>query len=146
MKPARPLTHDLLKSVARSFNIDITEVNIHKFHEGVFHAQLTCNDGTKSVEIDSRTSDAVAMAIRFNCPIYTTEKIMSEAGIVVQDEKEKPGEPKDLPDFDSKPGSLYEKKTMKELQEILDKAIENEEYEKASMIRDEIKRREQSKS
>jgi uncharacterized protein len=141
MKPARPLTHDLLKSFARSYNIDITEVIINKFHEGVFYAQLFCNDGTKAVEIDSRTSDAVAMALRFNCPIYTTEKIMSEAGIIVQDEKVKSaGTSKS--DSEKKSEDLYSKQNINELQEMLQKAIENEDYEKASIIRDEIKRRE----
>jgi bifunctional DNase/RNase len=141
MKPARPLTHDLLKSFARSYHIDITEVIINKFHEGVFYAQLFCTDGTNAVEIDSRTSDAVAMALRFNCPIYTTEKIMSEAGIIVQDEKVKSaGTSKS--ESAKKSGDLYSKKNISELQEMLQKAIENEDYEKASVIRDEIKRRE----
>ncbi len=141
MKPARPLTHDLLKNIAKSYSIDITEVIINKFHEGVFYAQLFCNDGNKAVEIDSRTSDAVAMALRFNCPIFTTEKIMSEAGIIVQDDKAKSGGSKKT-DLGVKSSDVYSKKTIKELQEMLQKAIENEEYEKASVIRDEIKRRE----
>jgi uncharacterized protein len=145
MKPARPLTHDLLKSVARSFGIDISEVIINKFHEGVFYAQLICNDGTKTVEIDSRTSDAVAMAIRFNCPIFTTEKIMSEAGIIVQDEKEKKSKStQPAGDSDLTSSNIYDKKTISELKEMLTKAVENEEYEKASVIRDEIKRRDKS--
>lgn len=141
MKPARPLTHDLLKSFARSYNIDITEVIINKFHEGVFYAQLFCNDGTKAVEIDSRTSDAVAMALRFNCPIYTTEKIMSEAGIIVQDEKVKSATGSTKSEKETKKGDIYSNKTISELQEMLQKAVENEDYEKASVIRDEIKRR-----
>ncbi|MCF8365529.1 MAG: bifunctional nuclease family protein [Bacteroidales bacterium] len=142
MKPARPLTHDLLKSVAISFNIEVTEVVINKFHEGVFYAQLVCNDGLKTIEIDSRTSDAVAMAIRFKCPIYTTEKIMSEAGIIVKDEKNEKSEDKDMstkkPRSSAKP---YAKNTIKDLEDLLQKAIENENYEQASEIRDEINRR-----
>lgn len=142
MKPARPLTHDLLKSVAIAFHINITEVFINKFHDGVFYAQLVCDNGGKQIEIDSRTSDAVAMAIRFKCPIYTTEKIMSEAGIVVKDEKEQKAEEADWVQTKSKSSNPYTKKNLKELNEILQKAIESEDYEKASIIRDEIKRRE----
>jgi len=142
MKPARPLTHDLLKSVANAFNIKITEVIINKFHEGVFYAQLICDDGSKIIEIDSRTSDAVAMAIRFKCPIYTTEKIMSEAGIIVKDEKEQKSEESDWIQTKQQSGSKYGKRSEKELKEMLQKAIENEEYEKASEIRDELKGRE----
>lgn len=141
MKPARPLTHDLLKSVAKTFNIRITEVVINKFHEGVFYAQLVCDDGNRSVEIDSRTSDAVAMAIRFKCPIYTTEKIMSEAGIIVKDDKEQKKEESDWIQSKQTSANPYAKNTVKELKELLQKAIEKEDYEKASEIRDEIKRR-----
>lgn len=142
MKPARPLTHDLLKSVAMAFNIEVTEVIINKFHEGVFYAQLVCNDGLKTVEIDSRTSDAVAMAIRFKCPIYTTEKIMTEAGIIVKDEKDHQVEEAEKHTKKAKASaSPYSKNTLKDLEDLLQKAIENENYEKASEIRDEIKRR-----
>lgn len=141
MKPARPLTHDLLKSVAKAFQINITEVFINKFHDGVFYAQLICDNGEKQIEIDSRTSDAVAMAIRFKCPIYTTEKIMSEAGIIVKDEKEQKAEESTWMETKTQPANPYEKSSRKELNELLQKAIENEDYEKASVIRDEIKRR-----
>jgi bifunctional DNase/RNase len=141
MKPARPLTHDLLKSVALAFNINITEVFINKFHDGVFYAQLICDNGSKHIEIDSRTSDAVAMAIRFKCPIFTTEKIMSEAGIVVKDEKEQKAEESDWVDTKSRPANPYSKNSLKELNELLQKAIDSEDYEKASIIRDEINRR-----
>lgn len=141
MKPARPLTHDLLKSVAKAFNIKVTEVIINKFHEGVFYAQLVCDNGEKLIEIDSRTSDAVAMAIRFKCPIFTTEKIMSEAGIIVKDEKEQKPEEADWLQSRQSTSNPYVKKTVKELKELLQKAIESEDYEKASEIRDEIKKR-----
>ncbi len=144
MKPARPLTHDLLKRVADAFQITVLEVIINKFYEGVFYAQLICNDGKQTIEIDSRTSDAVALAIRFKCPIYTYENIMSSAGIVVQDEKAKekrkesqwmPGEGED---------NSYEQYTTTELEELIGKAVEKEDYENASKIRDEIKRRKSS--
>jgi uncharacterized protein len=141
MKPARPLTHDLLKSVAKAFNIQITEVIINKFHEGVFYAQLVCDNGEKLIEIDSRTSDAVAMAIRFKCPIYTTEKIMAEAGIIVKDEKEQKSEEEDWLQSKENAHNPYKKNSVKELKDLLQKAIESENYEKASEIRDEIRRR-----
>ena len=86
MKPARPLTHDLFRSFAEAFNVQITEVIINKFVDGVFHARIVCFDGHNEVEIDSRTSDAVALALRFKCPVYTYENIMETAGIVM-DEK-----------------------------------------------------------
>lgn len=144
MKPARPLTHDLLKSVADAYNINVREVVINKFFEGVFYAQLFCDDGKKNTEIDSRTSDAVALAIRFNCPIYTTEKIMSEAGIIVKEEKNKQEEKEWLPN-QPKGQRPFDKKSITELKEMLQKAVEKEEYENASIIRDEIKRRGQTK-
>ena len=87
MKPSRPLTHDLFKSFADTFNIALQEVIINKFIEGVFHAELVCLDGHQEYRIDARTSDAVALALRFHCPIYTNEKIMSAAGIIVEDKK-----------------------------------------------------------
>ncbi len=141
MKPARPLTHDLLKSVAIAFNITVTEVIINKFFEGVFYAQLVCDNGKQVIEIDSRTSDAVAIAIRFSCPIYTYENIMSAAGIIIQDDKvqaEATSEEMFKTESNENP---YENYTLKELQDMIQKAIESEEYEKASTIRDEIKRR-----
>ncbi len=141
MKPARPLTHDLLKRVADAFHITVLEVIINKFHEGVFFAQLVCDDGKQTIEIDSRTSDAVALAIRFKCPIYTYENIMSQAGVIVQDEKEKKKK-EDIPPIPySEEDNPYEQYTTRELEDLITTAIEKEEYEKASQIRDEIKRR-----
>lgn len=92
MKPSRPLTHDLLKNFAQTFNIIIKEVIIYKFAEGIFYSKLICFDGIKEVEIDSRTSDAVALAVRFKCPIYTYESILGAAGIVLQDDEKSPEE------------------------------------------------------
>lgn len=144
MKPARPLTHDLLKSVAIAFNITVTEVVINKFFEGVFYAQLVCDNGKQVIEIDSRTSDAVAIAIRFSCPIYTYENIMSAAGIVIQDDKVQAEAAADNMFKSETDENPYEHYTLKELQDMIQKAIDNEEYEKASTIRDEIKRRSKS--
>ncbi len=139
MKPSRPLTHDLFKRFADTFGITLQEVVINKFIEGVFHAELVCLDGKEEYRIDARTSDAVALALRFQCPIYTNEKIMSAAGIIVDEKKEdKPVEEK-KPEKEKK--SALEHFSSSELKEMLQKAIENEEYEEASRIRDEMNRR-----
>lgn len=138
MKPARPLTHDLFKSFSEVFNIDIKEVIINKFHEGIFYSVLVCNDGKKEIEIDSRTSDAVAIALRFNCPIYTYEHVMASAGIIMDISEE--GEIKEPEAFKSVDNPLS-KLNLIELEKALQEAVENEDYEKASLIRDEIKKR-----
>ncbi len=140
MKPSRPLTHDLFKSFALSFNINITEVLIYKFVEGVFYAKIFATDGITSKEIDSRTSDAVALAIRFNCSVNTFESVMKDAGIVVDEDDE-------LTDTSLQKASHteganeFDEYTMEEMEELLQLAIENEEYERASQIRDEINNR-----
>jgi uncharacterized protein len=140
MKPSRPLTHDLFKSFADNYNIKIKEVIIDQFKQGVFHAKLICVlQGAESI-IDSRTSDAVALAIRFKCPIYTYEKIMEEAGMLM-DEKG-PASESVLTTPEEADESEFEEYTLNELQELLDKAVDQEEYERASRIRDEIKKRE----
>ncbi len=140
MQPSRPLTHDLFKSFADNFNITIKEVVINKFIEGVFHAELLCLNEKAEYRIDARTSDAVALALRFHCPIYTNEKIMSAAGIVVEEPREMAEEIKTKTKKSAK--SAYENLTMEELKDLLKKSVDNEEYEKASKIRDEIKRKE----
>jgi len=141
MKPSRPLTHDLFKNFAEHYNVFIKEVVIDKFMEGVFYAKLICLQGENESEIDARTSDAVALAIRFRCPIYTNENIMSEAGIVMDDKAEEmQNEDNETADTDSGTEE-FTTNTMEELEEMLQKAISNEEYEKASKIRDEITKR-----
>jgi len=141
MQPARPMTHDLFKSFADHYDIQMKEVVINKFKEGVFHAVLVCMHMGQTAEIDARTSDAVALAIRYQCPIYTYEPILAQAGIVLEAD-----EPKDT--ADSKFAALDDEENefsdylFEDLDGLLQKAIENEEYEKASRIRDEIKRRE----
>lgn len=141
MKPSRPLTHDLFKNFAQEFNINIYEVIINKFAEGVFYAKLLCESADKTIEIDSRTSDAVAIAIRFGCQIYTFENILSAAGLILGDDKT-------LEPIDKKNADVFLNETSDyitlaedELDEALNSAIEEEDYEKASRIRDEIKRR-----
>jgi len=143
MKPSRPLTHDLFKAFAISFNIVVKEVVISKFEEGVFHAAITCTDGIKTDSIDARTSDAVALAIRFNAPIYTNEDVLNIAGIVLEsDLTEDKSKSEPIVDEKSDNDDIYNDLsyfTLKELENMLKEAIENEEYEKASKIRDEIK-------
>lgn len=139
MKPSRPLTHDLLKNFAQTFNIIVKEVIIYKFSEGIFYSKLICFDGIREVEIDSRTSDAVALAVRFKCPIFTYESILSAAGIVLQDD-EKGGIDEPSP-VESISSSDYINFTIKELEDLLMAAIDEEAYEKASKIRDEINKR-----
>ncbi len=143
MKPSRPLTHDLLKNFAQTFNIIIKEVIIYKFAEGIFYSKLICFDGIKEVEIDSRTSDAVALAVRFKCPIYTHEEILGAAGIVLQDDEKMPGE--ETAPTDPVSTTDYENFSVKELEDLLMAAIDEEAYEKASKIRDEINKRKSGK-
>ncbi len=139
MKPSRPLTHDLFKSFADHYQIHVKEVIIDQFKQGVFHAKLVCVQNSAESLIDSRTSDAVALAIRFRCPIYTYEKIMAEAGMNM-DENIAPSETMTRPAPGS-PEQSFDEFTLGELEELLTKAIDHEDYEKASLIRDEIKKR-----
>lgn len=138
MKPNRPLTHDLFKSFAVSFNIQILEVIIHKFAEGVFYAKLIISDGKVEKEIDARTSDAVALSLRFHCPIYTHESVLASAGILITESDSEIKSKIELPDDD--PNELKDY-TIEELEELLKITIENEDYERASQVRDEIKKR-----
>ena len=140
MKPSRPLTHDLFRNFAQTFNIGIEEVIIYKFSEGIFFSKLICFDGSREVEIDSRTSDAVALAVRFNCPIYTYETILQEAGMELDEEKE-PTPRKKTEKSKVTVESEYSSLSIPELEVLLDEAIHSEAYEKASKIRDEINRR-----
>jgi uncharacterized protein len=141
IKTPRPLTHDLFKYFADAFKIEISEIVINKFQEGVFYAQLVCTDGTNVEEVDSRTSDAIALALRFNCPIYTYEEIMKAASIMVEEDSETA--PELSPENQVKPASPQEftSQSVSELKELLQAAVDNEEYEKASRIRDELNRR-----
>ncbi len=149
MKPSRPLTHDLFKNFATSFNITVTEVVIYKFSEGIFYAKLYCFDGMRELEIDSRTSDAVAIAVRFQCPIYTYEDILDAAGIVMQEGDETLAPPREETsgeqDVPKTSPTKYGQMELKELEKKLMEAIDAEAYEKASIIRDEINRRKAGK-
>ena len=141
IKTPRPLTHDLFKSFAETFGITITEVIINKFSEGVFYAVLVCSDGNNDLEIDSRTSDAIALALRFKCPIYTFESIMVAAGILIDEETEKSKVTEPVSEASSGEEYEFSEYSLPELEQMLQTSIENEEYEKASRIRDEINKR-----
>ena len=148
MKPSRPLTHDLFKTFADAFNILIKEVIIYNLVEGIFFAKLVCDDNGKDVEIDARTSDAIALAIRFNCPIYTFEFILSAAGIILEESEktqdigieEKESVEEQLVETSDDKKNLS-KISLKELNKVLKAAIKREAYEDASKIRDEINSR-----
>lgn len=146
MTPTRPLTHDLFKTFCETFSIDVTEILIYNLVEGIFYAKLICTDGAKEVEIDARTSDAIALAVRFNCPIFTYEFILKSAGIVLDDETLPSGEnPATAPlEENVNPETEYKSKSTEELKSMLQTALDEEQYELASKIRDEINTRKQS--
>jgi len=147
MTPTRPLTHDLFKTFANSYNIEITEIIIYNLVEGVFFAKLVCNREGKETEIDARTSDAIAIAVRFDCPIYTYEFILKDAGVVLDEGAAEEDEFAEKPLKLDKPqyieGDLTTYTTA-ELNELLNNAIEEENYEKASKIHEELNKRTKS--
>ncbi|HRP52642.1 MAG TPA: bifunctional nuclease family protein [Fluviicola sp.] len=140
MAPTRPLTHDLFKSMAQMFNIQVKEVVIYNLQEGIFYSKIVCEREGVVSDIDARTSDAIALAVRFNCPIYTLESILSSAGILseefIDDEDD---------DFEAEntlaDGNEFSKLSKSELEAQLSDAIEHENYELASKIRDELNKR-----
>lgn len=143
-EPGRPLTHDLFKTLGDRYEIVIQKVIIHTLIEGIFHASFHCKHKTTGKEeaIDARTSDAIALAIRYSCPIFTYEDILKRAGIIVNSYKEVTEElileeEKDKTNINDQ----LESYSLKKLQLLLQKAIDEEDYEKASEIRDEIKKR-----
>ena len=144
MTPTRPLTHDLFKSFSETFNIDVTEVLIYNLVEGIFYAKLICTDGTRDVEIDARTSDAIALAVRFNCPIFTYEFILKSAGIVLDDENLPASQSTVNLEEIANPEGEYKGKSTEELKNMLQTALDDEQYELASKIRDEINQRKKS--
>lgn len=151
MSPSRPLTHDLFKAFAQTFDINVTEVLIYNLVEGIFYAKLICTDGSREVEIDARTSDAIALAVRFNCEIYTYEFILKSAGIVLDDDIEVSSISEtstgisDVKDT-SKVSETdeYKGKSSEELKNMLQTALDEEKYEMASKIRDELNQRKKS--
>jgi hypothetical protein len=140
MIPTRPLTHDLFKNTLQSFDIVLQEVIINQLQEGVFYSKLVFVKEGKEFHIDSRTSDAIAMAVRYNAPIYTYNTIIDIAGVEIDDNlfADKPQKTTDGEEQKSKPIADL---TNAALKALLDKALEREDYEKAAQIRDEMKKR-----
>lgn len=146
MTPSRPLTHDLFKSLAENYHINIQEVIIYNLVDGIFYAKLVCSDGKKTSEIDARTSDAIALAVRFNCPIYTYEFILASAGIVIEGNEFVFLENIDAPKEEKVASKTlnYSSLTEDELKNKLKDALAEEAYERAANIRDELSRRKSS--
>ncbi len=139
IKPARPLTHDLFKNLADQLNITLKEVVINDLVEGIFHAKLVLEQSGTEVEVDARSSDAIALALRFACPIFSYEFIMSAAGLKVE-EGEEEAEKAEKAEKPEKKG--IKSASLDDLKKMLDEALSDEDYERASKLRDELKRRE----
>ena len=147
MTPSRPLTHDLFKSIGEAFHINVQEVVIYNLVDGIFYSKLICSDGKRTTEIDARTSDAIAIAVRFDCPIYTYEFILSTAGIVIEGNDfvylENINEAHDEQTVPATAGG-FASLSDDELKTKLQEALADESYEKAAKIRDELNRRKAS--
>lgn len=144
MKPARPLTHDLFKNFADTFQLRLEEVIISDLKEGIFYSLLHCRNGKEYREIDARTSDALALAVRFNCPIYTYDNILDTGGIIFEPETEEGVEANEdwvEPKAEPKRSLGYDGKSDAELSKMMEEALAKENYEKAAKIRDELDRR-----
>lgn len=149
IKPPRPLTHDLFKNFSDRFDIVVKQVIIHKLVDGIFYSSIICERDKIEEIIDARTSDAIALALRFDAPIFTYKNILDKAGIYLQVnpfEEKNEDDPLELADEPSSPVSAemtYTNHTTEELYELLELAVNSEDYEKAVKIRDEISRREE---
>ncbi|WP_075603374.1 bifunctional nuclease family protein [Saccharicrinis aurantiacus] len=143
LEPPRPLTHDLFLNFSKAFKVEITEVIIYKLEEGIFYSELVCIKDGEEIRIDSRTSDAVALSLRFNCPIYTFDSIIETAGIVLEESKESGTKVDVSESASSTSNDKYGNQSVDELKKSLQEAIAKEDYEKASEISAEIKKREE---
>jgi bifunctional DNase/RNase len=141
LDPPRPLTHDLFRSFAAEFNVSIIEVMIYKLEEGVFYSKLLCNNGEKEISIDSRTSDAVALALRFECPIYISEEILEKAGITITPTEPDSSTEAETDNLFETGNSRFENYADEELYKMIDEAVKTEDYERAASIRDELDKR-----
>jgi bifunctional DNase/RNase len=146
--PPRPLTHDLFKTIADKYEIVITQVIIHKLVDGVFYSSIVCERDALEEVIDARTSDAIALALRFNAPIFTYKNILDKAGIFLNKNKQEFHSDEEIDDDDilsepevygeEEPQNIYSKFSIQELHNMLEEAIQNEDYEKAALIKAEI--------
>ena len=139
MNPSRPLTHDLMKNFMMAFNVELHEVVINDLQEGIFYSKLVCSSANDTVEIDSRTSDALALAVRFGCPIFTYDTILDQAGILMEDD----GKTKSVSPVTTVTGGSDDLKSLSldELEGLLTEVLDHEDYIRAIAIRDEIKTR-----
>jgi len=139
MSPSRPLTHDLMKNFMLAFNVELHEVIINDLQEGIFYSKLVCSSANDTVEIDSRTSDALALAVRFGCPVYTYDSILDQAGILMEDD----GKKKKVQAVTTETGGSDDLKnlSLEELNALLTEVLDSEDYIRAIAIRDEIKTR-----
>ena len=149
MQPSRPLTHDLMKSFMNAFAVDLHEIIICDLQEGIFYSKLVCSSEKDTVEIDSRTSDALALAVRFGCPIYTYENILESAGILMEDTSGT-GKKKKTPATVREEGESTGKEDLKtmsleDLNSLLNEVLESEDYVRAIAIRDEITNRKKNR-
>jgi uncharacterized protein len=148
MQPSRPLTHDLMKNFMNAFNVDLIEVIITDLQEGIFYSKLVCSSENDTVEIDSRTSDALALAVRFGCPVYTFEHILDSAGILMEDtatsKKRKTADVEEGSSVSAESGDLRSL-SLDELNKLLNEVLEQEDYLRAIAIRDEINNRKKNR-
>lgn len=141
MQPSRPLTHDLMKNFMHAFNVELMEIIINDLQEGIFYSKLVCISEHDTVEIDSRTSDALALAVRFGCPIYTFDNILENAGILMEDNNKKGKSEIPVEEPVSVTNEELSKLSAEDLEKLLNEVLEQEDYLRAIVIRDEIKKR-----
>lgn len=143
MQPSRPLTHDLMKNFMNAFNVELMEIVINDLQEGIFYSKLVCINEHDTIEIDSRTSDALALAVRFGCPIYTFDNILESAGILMEDSSKKKGDVavEQTVGTSSSSNENLHSLSVDELQTLLNEVLEQEDYLRAISIRDELKKR-----
>ena len=142
MSPSRPLTHDLMKNFMTAFNVNMHEIVINDLQEGIFYSKLVCSSENDTVEIDSRTSDALALAVRFGCPIYTYDNILDQAGVMMDEENNPKQEMSaNIPASSIGKNDSLRTMSLEELNVLLTEVLESEDYIRAIAIRDEIKSR-----
>jgi len=141
MSPSRPLTHDLMKNFMMAFNVELHEVVINDLQEGIFYSKLVCSSANDTVEIDSRTSDALALAVRFGCSIYTYDTILDQAGILMEDDGKKKKSTAASVTSESSGSDDLKNLSLEDLDALLQEVLDQEDYIRAIAIRDEIKSR-----